>query len=309
MRAVAVSDFGGPEALQVIDVPTPQPGAGEVRVRVLAAAVNPIDVFVRSGALADLLPEKAYYVPGVDVAGEVDLVGSGVTGFSVGQRVVALVAWFATQVGTYAEYVVVPVEALAAAPRDTEATAAATLPLNGITASLALDVIAPHPGTTVLVTGAAGGVGGYAVQLAANRGATVIAVAGPGDEELVRSLGAAHLVARGDDVLAQIQSLAPDGVDGVVDAASLGASVLPAVRDGGRFAAVLGPAAPEAQRAITVQTVQQAPDGKRLAELVSEVDAGRLTLRVAETLPFTAAGDAHARFAKGGLRGRIVLIP
>jgi NADPH:quinone reductase-like Zn-dependent oxidoreductase len=309
MRAIAVSEFGGPEVLRVIDAPKPEPAAGEVRVRVLASPVNPIDVFIRSGALADLLPQSDFYVPGVDLAGEVDLVGPGVHGFSPGQRVVALVPWFVNQAGTYAEYVVVPAEALAVAPKEAEPAAASTLPLNGITASLALDVIEPAANKTVLVTGAAGGVGGYAVQLAAGRGATVVAVAGPDDEAAVRALGARHVVARGDDIADKVTALVPGGVDGVVDAASLGAAVLPAVRDGGRFAAVLAPAAPEAERGITVETVQQAPDGKRLAALVSEVDAGRLSLRVAETLPLADAAAAHERFGKGGVRGRLVLVP
>ncbi|MFF5019985.1 NADP-dependent oxidoreductase [Streptomyces sp. NPDC001165] len=309
MRAVAVSKFGGPEALRVIDAPKPEPEEGEVRVKVLASPVNPIDVFIRSGALADLLPESEYYVPGVDVAGEVDLAGPGVSGFAAGQSVVALVPWFVNQAGTYAEYVVVPADALAVAPHKADAAAASTLPLNGITASLTLDVVEPAAGKTILVTGAAGGVGGYAVQLAAGRGATVIAVAGPDDDAAVRALGAGRVVARGEDVADKVKALVPGGVDGVVDAASLGAAVLPAVRDGGRFAAVLAPAAPEAERGITVETVQQAPDGKRLAALVSEVDAGRLTLRVAEKFALADAATAHERFGKGGVRGRLVLVP
>jgi NADPH:quinone reductase-like Zn-dependent oxidoreductase len=143
----------------------------------------------------------------------------------------------------------------------------------------------------------------------AARGATVIAVASREDEALVRALGAGDLVVRGDDVAARIRALAPDGVDGVIDAASLGPSILPAVRDGGRFAAVVAQAAPAAGRGIAVETVQQAPDTDRLAALVAEVEAGRLTLRVAGTYPLSEAAAAHERFEKGGLRGRLVLLP
>jgi NADPH2:quinone reductase len=309
MRAVTLRTFGDPKVLHVEQVPLPEPGAGEVRIRVQASPVNHIDLFARSGALAALLPQREFYILGVDVAGVVDALGPAVTAFAVGESVVGLSPWLTTQAGTNAEYVVLPASALAHAPEDVDPVAAATLPINGITASLALEAVDLPPSGTVLVTGAAGAVGGFAVELAAGRGHQVIAVARSSDEDLARSLGAKHFIAASDDIAARVRTVVPGGVDAVVDAASLGADVIAAVADRGRFAAVLAPAAPSAQRGITVHTVQQAPDGERLADLVAQVRAGRLTLRVADTYPFEQAAVAHERFAAGGLRGRLVLVP
>ncbi|GAB2512991.1 NADP-dependent oxidoreductase [Nocardia heshunensis] len=303
MRAVGFSRFGGPEVLEVFEVPTPVPGPGEVLVKVAAAPVNPVDIAARAGAFAAMLPERAHYVPGVEFAGWIEDVGSHVSRAEIGQAVVGLLPWLSTFDGSYADYVVVDAELVAVAPTGVELSAAATLPLNAITADLA---VAAAPGQRVLVTGAAGGVGGYAVQLAAARGATVIAVAGADDEQLVRSLGASEFAARGEDLVAR---LGAGSVDAVIDAALLGATILPLVRDGGAFVALLPPVAPPAERGITVSTVQQSPDGRRLAELVDMVEAGTLSLRVAQTYSLDQAADAHARFEKGGLRGRLVLLP
>lgn len=303
MRAVGFSRFGGPEVLEVFEVPTPSPGPGQVLVKVAAAPVNPIDVGARAGAFAALLPDREHYVPGVEFSGWIEDVGAQVSRGEIGQPVVGLLPWLSTFEGSYAEYVVLDADLVAAAPTGVELSAAATLPLNAITADLA---VTAAPGATVLVTGAAGGVGGYAVQLAAARGATVIAVAGADDAQLAGSLGASEFVARGADLVAR---LGAGRVDAVIDAALVGAELLPLVRDGGAFVALLPPLAPPAERAITVSTVAQTPDGRRLAELVNLVEAGTLSLRVAETYPLARAADAHARFEKGGVRGRLVLLP
>ncbi|GAB0104090.1 NADP-dependent oxidoreductase [Nocardia sp. JMUB6875] len=306
MVAVAFSRFGGPEVLEVIETATPAPGPGEVLVKVAAAPVNPVDIGVRAGAFSAILPEQDYWVPGLEFAGRIEAVGSGVDGTQVGQPVVGLIPWLATFAGSYTDYLVISADLVAAAPTNVDLTSASTLPLNAITADLAVSHAGAAAGKTVLVTGAAGGVGGYAVQLAATLGAKVIAVAGPGDEDLVRRLGASEFAARGDDLA---QRLGAGSVDAVIDAALVGAALLPVVRDGGAFVAVLPPFAPAAERDITVTTVQQAPDGRRLAELVNLVEAGTLTLRVAETYPLAQAAEAHARFEKGGVRGRLVLLP
>ncbi|MEV6097178.1 NADP-dependent oxidoreductase [Nocardia sp. NPDC051981] len=303
MRAVAFSRFGGPEVLDLIDVPVPVPGPGEVLVKIAAAPVNPVDIGARAGAFAALLPERDHYVPGVEFSGWIEATGPGVADAEPGRLVVGLIPWLATFDGAYTEYVTIAAELVAAAPTGVDPTAAATLPLNAITADLA---VAAAPGARVLVTGAAGGVGGYAVQLAAARGATVIAVAGPGDEDLVKSLGATEFATRGEDLTRRVGA---GSVDAVIDAALVGASLLPLVRDGGAFVALLPPVTPPAERGITVTTVQQAPDGRRLAELVDLVEAGTLTLRIAETFPLAEAAAVHARFEKGGLRGRLVLLP
>lgn len=309
MRAVVINEFGGPEVLTVQQVPLPVAASGEIRIKVAATGINPIDLMLRSGGLRGALPERDSYIPGMDVAGVVEQLGAGVEGFALGQAVVALVPYFTEPVGAYAEYVTVPTTAAAAAPRSTDLTAAATLPLNGITALAALDVVDPGPSTIILVTGAAGAVGSYAVQLAAQRGATVIAIADAADEQFLRDIGAQHVVPRGESAVLATQEIAPKGVDGVIDAALLGQSLLPAVRDGGSFAALFAYAAPPEERDITVKSVMQTPDGQRLAQLVALVDAGQLTLRVAQSYPLDQAAAAHARLASGGVRGRLVLLP
>ncbi|MVU78492.1 zinc-binding dehydrogenase [Nocardia sp. ET3-3] len=306
MRAVAFSRPGGPEVLELLEVPVPVPGPGEVLVKVAAAPVNPVDIGARAGAFAALLPEREHYVPGVEFSGWIEAVGPEAGSAQAGQPVIGLIPWLASFAGSYTDYLVIPAELVAAAPTGVDLTAAATLPLNGITADLAVTAAGAAPGRRVLVTGAAGGVGGYAVLLAAAAGATVIAVAGAGDEDLVRSLGAHEFATRGADLA---RRLGANGVDAVIDAALLGGAVLPVVRDGGVFVALLPTVAPPAERGITVTAVQQAPDGRRLAELVDLVESGALTLRVAETYPLTEAAAAHARFEKGGLRGRLVLLP
>ncbi|MFB7715914.1 NADP-dependent oxidoreductase [Nocardia sp. NPDC056100] len=306
MRAVAFREFGGPDVVNILDLPEPQPRAGQVLVKVVAAPVNPIDTASRAGYLAAILPAREVYVPGIEFSGAVAALGAGVTGFEVGQAVIGLLPWLTDPVGAAAEYVVIAANALAAAPSSADPIAASTLPLNGITADLAVAAADVSAGQAVLVTGAAGGVGGYVTQLAAARGARVIAVAGAGDAELVRSLGATDFVDRERATIDSLRALDPDAI---IDAAVRGPEVIGALRDGGRFVALLPTGAPDSERGITVHTVQQAPDGARLAALADLVDAATLTLRVAETFPLEQAAAAHARFEKGGVRGRLVLLP
>ncbi|MET9253123.1 zinc-binding dehydrogenase [Streptomyces sp. NPDC003717] len=246
---------------------------------------------------------------GWDVAGTVDATGVA-TAWGVGDEVVALDHGMVKPLGTHAEYVVVDAGAVAVAPRATaaaHAAHAATLPLNGLTAAQALDLLDLAPGASLLVTGAAGAVGGYAVQLAAHRGLAVTALARAGDAELVRSLGARHLVTD----LAEVPggAVSGGGVDAVLDAAVLGEPALAWVRDGGAYAGVVPQSGPDPVRGIRVAAVEVAADGARLAELVRLVDEGVLTLRVAETYALDDAAKAHARLAAGGVRGRLVLVP
>ena len=305
MRAIVVSSFGGPGSLRLADIAEPTPGPGEVRVRIAARAINPIDIFLRSGALRDAVPERPFYVPGFDFAGTVAAVGPGVAGLDAGSPVIGISPWFTTQAGSYAEEIVVPADAVALAPASADAVAAATLPLNGVTAWLAVDAAQAAPGATLVVTGAAGGVGGFAVQLASARGASVIGIAAPGDADLLGDLGASALVSRDADLASELARIAPQGVDALIDAASLGRIDL--VRDGGRFVSVLAPAAPAPERDVTVETVQHTPDGALLARLAASVDSGELTLRVARALPVDQAPRGHELFETGGVRGRIVL--
>lgn len=309
MRAVTITEYGGPEVLRVTEQPLPEPGPGQLRVRVRAAPVQPIDIAMRAGGFAEVLPVRPPFVPGWDLAGTVDATGDGVTGFRPGDEVVGLLHWFARGgPGTQAEYALLDAAATAPAPAGVEPAAAATLPLNALTAAQALDLTGLGAGGTIAVTGAAGAVGGYAAQLAVHRGLTVYAVAGRQDEEFVRGLGAT-LVPRADDVAAAVRAVAGGPVDAVYDPAFVGAPALGAVRDGGTFVAGAGPVAPPPERGIRTTGVEVEPDGERLAELVRLVERGELTLRVARTLPLAEVAAAHAELEKGGVRGRLVLIP
>ncbi|MGW1537769.1 NADP-dependent oxidoreductase [Streptomyces aureus] len=296
MRAAVVTSFGGPEAVEIGEVALPEPGARQVRIRVTAAAVNPVDAGVRAGVFGGAGKRLGL---GWDVAGVVDAVGVA-SGWNVGDEVVALAYGTAKDLGTHADQVVVDADAVAVAPRSVDAAHAASLPLNALTAAQALDRLALEPGQSLLVTGAAGAVGGYAVQLASRLGVRVIGLAREDDEEFVRSLGAERFVSDG---------VAPGSVDAVLDAAILGADALEWVRDGGVFLGVIPGAQPESVREVRTGAVEVAADGARLAELVALVDEGVLTTRVAGTYALDEAVKAHARLAEGGLRGRLVLVP
>lgn len=311
MRAVVIRAFGGPEVLEIAEVPVPAVGARQVRIRVEAATVNPVDIATRSGALAaaGMLPERDQIGIGWDVAGVVEEVGAEVTGLVPGQRVVGLSDRLDVPLGTQAEQVVLDADAVARAPEGVSAEEAATLPLSGLTAVQALDRLGLAEGATLLVTGAAGAVGGFAVQLAAARGHRVVAVAGAEDEALVRAFGAEWFVPRTARLGEAVRALVPGGVDGAIDAAVTGAAALDAVRTGGAFAALVAGGAPPGLRNINVFHQWIHADGARLADLVALAEAGVLTPRVAETPPLDRVAAAHRRLAKGGLRGRIVLIP
>ena len=310
MKAVGVIEFGGPDSLQLVELPDPKPGPGEVVVRVLAAAVNPTDTYIPSGARAEMLRrDPPPYVPGMDAAGILEEIGEGArTDLRVGDRVMAVVVPRGSH-GAYAERIAVPAESVARAPAGATHAQASTLPMNGLTVRMALDLLELPPGATIGVTGAAGAVGGYAVQLAKADGLRVVADASAADEPLVRELGADVVVARGDDVAERMRAAVPDGVDGLVDAALLDQRVVPAVRDGGRIATVRGYSGTE-ERGITFHPVwvrNYAREHARLDRLRQQVEDGQITLRVARTFPAAQAAEAHKMLAAGGTRGRLVL--
>lgn len=308
MKAVGITRFGGPEVLQIVERPVPEPGDGEVRIRVAAATVNPTDVALRSGRHGAPEGLEPPYVPGMELAGTIDAASAG-TGYRPGDRVMAIVSPRTAGGGAQAEYVVVPADSVAAVPDGIGLIEAATLPMNGLTVRRALDLLGLGPGETLAVTGAAGAVGGYAIQLGKVAGLRVVADAYPKDSELVASLGADVVVPRGDEVAAAIRLATGDGVDALVDAAVMGPLVLPAVRDGGQVAAVR-PFRGETERSIKIVLVlvgEYLHEAGKLAELAQLVEAGRLTLRVARTLPADQAAEAHRLFEAGGVRGRLVL--
>ncbi|MBY8863219.1 NADP-dependent oxidoreductase [Nocardia sp. CA2R105] len=313
MLAIGFDEPGGPDVLRVVQVPEPHAEEGQVRIRVAAATVNPSDLVTRSGAAHDRYREVTPpYVPGWDAAGVVDEVGPG-SRWRVGDQVVAITKPVLEGGGAYAEQIVVSDDSVAPMPAGADAVAAATLPMNGLTAALALDAADVRPGGTIAVTGAAGAVGGYVIQLAKHRGLTVLADASPRDAQLVAELGADTVLARGDDFARRVRAQVPDGVDSVIDCALLGSAVLSAVRDNGSYVALRPPrlsGTVDSERDIDVHYVMvldRVHDSATLTELSRLASDGVLTLRVAQTFPATEAAAAHRLLEAGGLRGRIVL--
>jgi NADPH2:quinone reductase len=307
---VGVTRFGGPDALQVVDLPDPEVGPGQLCIRVRAAAVNPTDTGLRSGARAEMLKDiPPPYVLGMDAAGVLVQIGEGVsTDLQVGDHVMAIVVPHGSH-GAYAEQIVVPAESVARVPAGATDAEAATLPMNGLTARLALVLLGLEPGRILAVTGAAGAVGGYAVQLGKADGLRVIADASEADEELVKELGADVVVRRGPEFSERVRQAVPGGVDGLVDAALLNELVIPAVRDGGRIATVRGFRGDQ-ERGVTFHPVMvrnYAGEQDKLDRLRRQVEAGQLTLRVARVVPAEQAADAHRLLEAGGTRGRLVL--
>jgi len=304
-----VSEFGGPEALRIVQVPPEPLGPGEVRLQVHAATVNPTDTYARAGAYADRDPVKRPpWVPGMDVAGIVTELGDGVGHLGVGDLAMGIVVPTGAH-GGYREDLVLPGDSVVPAPQGADAVAASTLPMNALTARLALDQLGLTPGQVLAVTGAAGAFGGYVVQLAKADGLTVVADAAESDEQLVRDLGADVVVRRGDEVADRIRERFPDGVDGLADGSVQDALVLPAVRDGGAVATVRGYRG-DGQRGLRVLPTlvrRVARDRRALDRLRQQAEDGVLSLRVARTFPAEQAAEAHRLLEGGGVRGRLVL--
>ena len=312
MRAVGVTEWGGPDVLQVLDLPTPEAGPGQVRIRVYAAAVNPTDTLLRDGSRAEALRDvPPPFVLGMDAAGVLDQIGPGVqTSLQVGDPVMAIVLPAGAH-GAYAEQIVVPAESVVRAPQGASHAEAASLLMNAVTVRAALDALDLQPGQLLAVTGAAGAVGGFAVELAKADGLRVVADASPADEKLVTSLGADVVVPRGDDFGARVREVFPDGADGLVDGALLDEHALPAVRDGGRIATVRGYQGPDDdERGITFHPVfvrNYAREQAMLDRLRQQAEQGQVTLRVAQVLPAGQAAEAHRILEAGGTRGRLIL--
>ena len=306
MRAVTYSRQGGPDVIEVVDLQDPTAGAGEVLVRVKAATINPADVSIMSGVYGPLGDYASFpATPGWDLAGTVEAIGAGVDAELLGAYVLGYSQWMGTGTGTQAELVVLPAENVVRADEKVAPAELATVALNGLTALRALDVAGVTEGSTVLVTGAAGGVGGYAVELGAHRGARVFALAGEKDRETVLGFGASEFIDRDGDAAAQVHALLPEGVDVVIDTATVGDSIDAVLRDGGFFASVRD--AGEHDRGIIGKRVGVRPNHDQLAFLAELAGWGKLSLRVAKTYPVEEARAAYEDFIGGGNRGRVVI--
>lgn len=299
MRAAGVNEYGGPDALQVLDVPEPQPGPGEVRIGVRAASVVAADGLFRSGALAGRISSPAPWIPGTEVAGVIED-ASDSDRWKVGDEVFAIVVPWHQRPGGYAESVIVPAASVAALPVAGDFAAAATLPMCGLTASALLERLDLNAGQRLAVTGAGGVVGGFLTQLARRAGITVVSDAPGGDYE----------IGRDGDYVAQIRSIFPAGVDALADAAIIGESLVGAVRDGGRFASLraIDFALPRDISAVGVSVWEYAEDSARLAELSELVRSGELSPPAVRHFALSDVAAAHETLGQRGHVGRGVII-
>jgi len=309
MKAVRFHEYGDAGVLRYEDVEQPVPGPGEVRIRVAATSFNPVDDGIRGGYLQGPFPVTLPHTPGIDVAGTVDALGEGVGNVGIGDAVIGFLPMTAN--GAAAEYVVAPAEILAPAPTSIPLADAAALPIVGLTAWQALfDHAKLAAGQRVLINGAGGAVGGYAVQLARGAGAHVIATAGPRSIERVRSAGADEVidhtaaevtVAEPVDVLLNLARIAPEQL----------AALVALVRPGGVVVNTVPtiPTPADDERGVRGVGFFVRSDTDQLGRLVALVDRGELRVDVAERVPLTELPAIHARAATGDLPGRVVVVP
>ncbi|TDC11071.1 NADP-dependent oxidoreductase [Streptomyces sp. 8K308] len=299
-RRAVVRVPSGPQSIETVDVPMAEPGPAEIRVRIAAAAINPVDLGVARGVFHQLglVHQPDHTGLGWDFAGTVDAAGPGVE-LRVGTRVAGFIDGFDRDHGSHAEHLLVSAANVAVVPDGMDLVKAATVPLNATAAAQLVDLLggASSEARRLLVTGAAGAVGAYVAVLAQDRGWQVTGLARAADEPFVRGLGvdfATHL---------------GQGWDAVADAGALQEHALRAVRDGGRFVGVQPASRLPEERGITVEVVVAHPDGALLARLLARVTTGELPARVHALAPLDEAAAAYQAMAKGGVRGRIVLVP
>ncbi|HEX7306504.1 NADP-dependent oxidoreductase [Lentzea sp.] len=310
MKAVRFHEFGGPEVLRYEDVEQPVPAAGEVLVKVAATTFNPVEGNIRLGVMQGPIPVDLPHTPGLDVAGTVDALGEGVEGLAVGDEVVGFLPM--TKPGAAAEYVIAPAAVLTPAPKGLPLADAAAFPLVGLTAYQALfDHGRLQAGQRVLVNGAGGPVGGYAVQLAKQAGAHVVATASPRSAEAVRTAGADEVV---DHTTTDVLSAVTEQVDLVLNLAPVDPAVLAQlpslVRDGGAVVntTIWMPAPTDEDRGVRGVNLYVRSDAEQLAKLVALVDSGDLRVDVEQRVPLTELPAVHVQAASGGVRGKVVVL-
>jgi NADPH:quinone reductase-like Zn-dependent oxidoreductase len=302
-RAVRFDQYGPLDVLDVVEVPRPSPGRGRVLVEVVASAINPGEIMIREGAMAEQAPASFPSGQGSDLAGRVVELGDDVSGWAVGDEVIGWTDERAAQ----ADLVPVPADQLTRRPPGVPWDQAASLYVAGCTACAMVDAVAPQAGETVAVAGAAGGVGSIAVQLLRGHEARVLGIAGPGNDDWLASLGV-QPVNYGDGLGERLAAAAPEGIAAVLDAYG-GGYVDQAVELGvapERIVTIADPAAAERHGARTVFGHRVA-SAAMLAKLASRIDRGQLTIPIAATYPLEQVRDAYARLAERHTRGKIVL--
>ncbi|GIM92970.1 NADP-dependent oxidoreductase [Paractinoplanes toevensis] len=306
MWTVQYDEFGAPEVLHLGEAETPSTPAGQIRVRVRAAGVSPVDGALRSGRTPMSAQLVLPHIPGVDAAGVVDEVGAGVDGVAVGDEVFGLVD-IAKLGGASAEFALLPMWARKPAAMTWPQAGAAGTSVE--TATRALDLLDLKPGMTLLVDGAAGGVGSVVVQLAAARGVSVVGTARPGNHDFVARLGATP-VAYGPGLPDRIARLVPTRVDRALDVAGAGslAELVGLTGDPGAVVTLADFGASEHGVRLTMGAIAGEPDGRDGLEAAAELfEQGRFEVPVEAVFPFAAAADAHAALEGGSRRGKLVL--
>ncbi|WP_433917445.1 NADP-dependent oxidoreductase [Streptomyces canus] len=311
MKAVRFHEYGDPSVLRYEDVEQPVPGAGEIRIRVAATSFNSVDGNIRGGFMQGPIPVVLPHTPGIDVAGTVDALGEGVAGIAVGDDVIGFLPMDGT--GAAAQYVLAPADVLTPAPKSVPLADAAALPLVGLTAYQALfDHGKLTAGQRVLINGAGGAVGGYAVQLAKNAGAHVIATAGPRSSQAVTSAGADEVI---DYTTTSVTVAVTEPVDLALNLAPVApdelASLVTLVRPGGVVVntTVWMPAPNDEERDVRGIDLFVRSDADQLAQLVALADRGELRVDVAERVPLADLPALHARAADGAVHGKVIVVP
>ena len=307
MKAIRIHTYGGPEVLKYEDASRPQvSAAGEVLIRVHAAGVNPVDCAIRAGLVQEIFPVSFPWIPGWDLSGVVEEVGADVTKFNKGDEVFAIPD--TTRNGAYAEYIVARESDLALKPKSLHHIRAAAVPVAAITAWNALfDTAQLQPGQRVLIHGAAGGVGHFAVQLAKRKAAHVIATASAKNHELVYELGADEMI----DYQAQKFEDVARKIDIVLD--SIGSDTQErswkVLKKGGILVSIVQPPSEEEARSVGARgaMVQSRPDGSKLAEIAKIIDSGQLAPVINRILPLSEARRAQELSESGHAHGKIVL--
>lgn len=313
MKAYAIDDFGQPGSVR--ELPDPEPGEGQVRIRVAAAALNPFDVTVTSGFMRDRMEHRFPLVPGSDASGTIDALGPGVTDRTIGDEVFGTSGKPFVGEGSLAELFVVSVDTIASKPDAVDHRTAAGIPVAGATALTMVEVARIAQGDVVVALGATGGVGSFLVQLAAKRGATVVAVASAANADYARTLGAADAVdyAAGD-VVEEIRSRYPDGITVIADMHRNGDTVVQLaelVREGGRVVSAVGSADPDAltSRGIEATNVMGRVTTDPLGTLAGMLERGELAAPELHEYPLPEAAEALEAVGSGHTRGKIVVLP
>lgn len=309
MKAIRFHEYGDPGVLRYEDAERPAPAAGEVLIEVAATSFNPVDAGIRAGYLQKVFPVTLPHIPGIDVAGTVADLGAGVTGWAVGDQVIGFLSM--ASAGAAAEFVTAPAEVLAPAPTTIQLTHAAALPATAQTAWQALvEHAGLRAGQRVLINGAGGGVGGYAVQLAKQAGAFVIATASPRSADAVRAQGADQIIDYTQTTPAAALTEPVDVVLNLVAAAEPDMVALTGlIRDGGVIVTTAAPAADDPDRSVRAVAMQLRTDADQLAALAKLVDAGELRVEISGTYPLSQAAAVHELSAAGRIRGKVLLTP